>query len=318
MGVVIPALVFQGQTETMSKASSTVEAMPLAGTPGADLPTRSILVLLATFIVMFAPVYQELAETIWSTDEQGHGPLILGASAWLLWSLRHAIFAGPARPAIGWGFGLLTVSLVAFVLGRSQAVIEIETAMQIPILASLLLILHGPGALRRAWFPLFFLVFMIPLPGALVQALTMPLKQAVSVVVEQVLFWCGYPIGRTGVTLSIGPYRLLVADACSGLNSLFTLESLGLLYMNIMNYQSRARNVILGILIVPISFVSNVGRVICLVLITYHFGDEAGQGFAHGFAGMVLFAIALVLTYGLDRLLAARFDDKEGRRGHSA
>jgi exosortase B len=298
----------------MSKVFSPAVPPPAVACLG-TLPVRSLLVLLTVFLIMFAPVYVELSETIWSTDEQGHGPLILGACTWLMWTKRHEIFSGEPRPSLGAGFGLLAISLVVFVLGRSQSVIEIETAMQIPVLASLLLILHGPGALRRAWFPLFFLIFMIPLPGALVQAITMPLKQAVSHVVENVLYWLGYPIGRTGVTLSIGPYRLLVADACSGLNSLFTLESLGLLYMNIMNYTSRTRNIALAVLIVPISFVSNVGRVICLVLITYYFGDEAGQGFAHGFAGMVLFAIALVLTYGLDRLLAARFDETEGRRG---
>jgi exosortase/archaeosortase family protein len=51
------------------------------------------------------------------------------------------------------------------------------------------------------------------------------------------------------------------------------------------------------------------------VLITYHLGDEAGQGFAHTFAGMVLFVVALTLTYGFDRLLAVRFDDQGGARG---
>jgi exosortase/archaeosortase family protein len=48
--------------------------------------------------------------------------------------------------------------------------------------------------------------------------------------------------------------------------------------------------------------------VLTLILITYYFGDEAGQGFMHGFAGLVLFSVAMVLTYSFDRLLAARFD----------
>ena len=84
--------------------------------------------------------------------------------------------------------------------------------------------------------------------------------------------------------------------------------------MNIMNYKSKARNVILAVGIIPISFIANVTRVIILVLITYYLGDEVGQGFAHEFAGLVLFSVALVLTYGLDRLLAARFDDMGGAR----
>ena len=110
-------------------------------------------------------------------------------------------------------------------------------------------------------------------------------------------------MGRSGVILTVGPYQLLVADACAGLNSLFTLEALGMLYLNLMNYTSALRTVMLAILIVPISFASNVVRVIILVLVTYHFGDEAGQGFVHGFAGMVLFMVALVLILFTDSVL---------------
>ena len=40
------------------------------------------------------------------------------------------------------------------------------------------------------------------------------------------------------------------------------------------------------------------------MLITYHFGDEAGQGFLHGAAGMVLMLAALVFFFVLDAALA--------------
>jgi exosortase/archaeosortase family protein len=59
----------------------------------------------------------------------------------------------------------------------------------------------------------------------------------------------------------------------------------------------------LALLIVPISFTANVIRVMVLTLITYHFGDAAGQGFLHGFAGMVLFLTALMLIIGFDTVL---------------
>jgi exosortase/archaeosortase family protein len=87
------------------------------------------------------------------------------------------------------------------------------------------------------------------------------------------------------------------------LHTLFTLEALGLLYLNLMRHESLFRNVTLAILIIPISFIANVIRVIVLTLITYHFGDEAGQGFLHGFAGMVLFLSALLLIIGVDSVL---------------
>jgi exosortase B len=141
---------------------------------------------------------------------------------------------------------------------------------------------------------------MVPLPGVAVDTLTQPMKLAVSTVAEFILWNVGYPVARTGVILQVGPYQLLVADACAGLNTLLTLEALGLLYLNLVRHESAARNITLAILIVPISFAANVIRVITLTLITYHFGDEAGQGFLHGFAGMVLFMAALMLIIAAD------------------
>jgi exosortase/archaeosortase family protein len=113
--------------------------------------------------------------------------------------------------------------------------------------------------------------------------------------------------------LSVGHYQLLVADACAGLNSMFTLEALGLLYMNLMRYTSAARNVTLAVLIIPISFAANVIRVLVLVLVTYHFGDAAGQGFVHGFAGMVLFIVGLLLILATDWLLRRAFKARDDR-----
>ena len=137
--------------------------------------------------------------------------------------------------------------------------------------------------------------------------MTAPLKTAVSVVASNLLYAIGYPVGRSGVMMTVGPYQLLVADACAGLNSMFTLEALGMLYMNLMQYTSVRRNVALAVLLVPVAFMANIVRVMILVLVTYHFGDEAGQGFVHGFAGMVLFMVALVFMLLLDRILGLFF-----------
>jgi len=278
------------------------------------LPLWSLGVFLLGYLALFAPTYYRLAHTSWASDDQGHGPMIIGASVWLIWSKRHLLFDRVAVPAVGPAFALLVPALLVYALGRSQAVGELEALAQIPVLAAGILLLAGTRGLKLVWFPVVFLIFAVPIPGVLAQAITLPLKMAVSVVAEQVMYWMQYPIGRSGVTLTVGPYQLLVADACSGLNSLFTLESLGLLYMNIMDYKSKTRNFLLAFMIIPISFVSNVIRVITLILLTYHFGDEVGQGFAHSFSGLVLFAVALVLTFGFDQLLAKRFDKQGGAR----
>ena len=62
-------------------------------------------------------------------------------------------------------------------------------------------------------------------------------------------------------------------------------------------------NAIMLASILPIVFAANIVRVIALVLITYHMGDAAGQGFLHGAAGMVLMLVALVFFFALDALL---------------
>jgi exosortase B len=247
---------------------------------------------------------------LWAGDQQGHGPIVLAVSVWLLWKQAFQVIAAPLRPTFFVGWALLIFGLLIYIIGRSQNILIFEVGSLIVIVACTVLILRGTEALRYLWFPLVFMIFMIPLPGVFVDAMTQPMKTAVSYVVESVLYAVGYPISRSGVILQIGQYQLLVADACAGLNTLFTLEALGLLYLNLVKHQSIARNIVLAICIVPISFVANVIRVIALTLITYHLGDEAGQGFLHDFAGMVLFMAALLLIILFDGFLRFIFVKK--------
>ena len=262
-----------------------------------------LLLLIAGWLVMFVPAYSELADTIWAGDEQGHGPIILGVSLWLLWAKRGALAELTPQPQVASAAVLMALAIAAYALGRSQVIWTLEIGAQIVVLVALLLAFVGGAALRVAWFPLAFLVFMIPWPGDWVVALTSPLKAAVSSVAASLLHLLAYPVGQSGVTLTVGPYQLLVADACAGLNSMFTLEALGLLYMNLMRHTSVPRNVALAVLIVPIAFIANIVRVMILVLVTFHFGDEAGQGFVHDFAGLVLFVVALLLIFAVDAVL---------------
>jgi exosortase len=148
-----------------------------------------------------------------------------------------------------------------------------------------------------------FPLFAAPLPLEWVLALTGPLKMAVSAVATDLLSGLGFDIGRSGVVITIGQYQLLVTEACAGLQTMFTLEAMGLLYANLMNHNSVARNIMLAVLVVPIAFTANVVRVIVLALVTYYLGDAAGQGFLHGFAGTTLFAIALCLVIAVDWLM---------------
>jgi exosortase B len=268
--------------------------------------------------VLALPTLYDLATKVWNTDEQGHGPIVLGVALWLLLKNWAAMLGARSAPSpMGWP--VLVLGLLAYLVGRSQQILLFEAGSLIALLSGTGLLLFGGRAMRVQWFAFFFLAFMVPLPGVVVETLTMPMKMLVSYVAEQVMHAMGYPVSRSGVILYVGQYQLLVADACAGLHTLFTLEALGLLYLNIVRRHSLVRNVILALLIVPISFAANSIRVIALSLITYYFGDEAGQGFLHGFAGMVLFLSALMLIIAVDSLLhmglGVRKDDPPAQAG---
>jgi exosortase B len=264
------------------------------------------LVLLAGLCVAYIPIFTELFRTLWSTSQNAHGPIVLAVATWFFYFNAKRISEDRSisiRPAPLAGGIVLAFGIVSYVIGRSQSVHLLEVGSIIPVLIGIVLILWGASVCRRLWFSFFFLSFMIPLPGSVIDAITQPMKIVVSYAAEYVLHWLSYPVARSGVVLHVGPYQLLVADACAGLNSLFTLEAMGLLYMNVMRHESVARNAALAMLIIPISVVSNIIRVITLALVTYYFGDEAGQGFVHDFSGIVLFLTALLLIIGTDSLV---------------
>lgn len=300
-----------------------MRAAPFPALAGSQLQAYAMLEWLlvwAGVASVYLPTLYRLATEVWNKPAQAHGPIILALSLWLLhrrWPELVALCATDRPARSGWL--LLVAALLLYVLGRSQHIVIFELGSFIAVLAAVLLLKHGARALRVQWFPLFFMLFMIPLPETIVTLLTMPMKTAVSFVTEHVLAWLGYPVGRQGVILQVGAYQLLVADACAGLQTVLTLEAMGLFYLNVTARAAALRNALLALLIVPISFTANVFRVLVLTLVTYHLGDAAGQGFLHQFAGLVLFLSALLLILATDgalQILAARRKAGPGKDHH--
>lgn len=272
-------------------------------TARAARPLQPWLWVAVGLALLVLPSWWDAAHGLWQTDELAHAPLILAISAWLFWQARMAVQQAPDAARGGWSWLLLALGLALHALGRTAGISSVEFASQVVVVAAVLLLLKGTAGLRAAWFAVFFLLFMVPLPGTLVDALTEPLKHWISTIVVETLHAVGYPIGRSGVVITVGPYELLVADACSGLNSMFSLAALGALFIHIVGREGRLHTALLVAAIVPIAFAANIVRVISLVLVTYHFGDAAGQGFLHGAAGIVLLLVALAAFFALDALL---------------
>jgi exosortase B len=267
-------------------------------------PPRAPWLLAAACLALLA-FYSSthLYQHAWDDEAYAHGPIVLAIIAWLLYRQEPPPLAAPSWSDGALAWLALGGGLVVYVAGRILSMPLLDVSALMPIAFGLALLVGGRPAVKAYAFPILFLFFLIPLPGFALDILTGSLKGKVSYIVETLLFHAGYPIARNGVVLTIGQYQLLVADACSGLNSIFSLGAMGLLYVHLMNHGNRWRNALLLLAIVPIAVAANLVRVLFLVLLTYHAGDESAQGFLHGFAGMFLFVVAMVLLFSWDSVL---------------
>ena len=259
---------------------------------------------------LYIPTYVSFAGTVWRDDAYAHGPIILLVVAWLAWRERAALAA--SKPAPWPGALLLVPGLALYFVGRAFGLSVFEAASHLPVVAGLVVMAGGMAALRRLAFPIALLFFVIPLPGFVLDFATTPLKEWVSAAVAAILQAGGYPVERAGVVLDVGGHPMLVADACSGLNSIFSLAALSLVYAHLTPPRSRARMAALFLAIIPIALVANIVRVTALVLLAYHFGEEVAQGFLHGFAGLLVFIVATWLLVSFDALVRRVVKSREG------
>ncbi|WP_166430525.1 exosortase V [Polymorphobacter arshaanensis] len=274
--------------------------------------------LLAACLSMVLPTLYSLATGPWTTEAGVQGPIVLATGTWLLLRRLPEIRAKAVHGSLPIATAMMLVAIPLYVFGRAFDFISIEVAALLLALLATAYAYVGFQVLKALWFPIFYLGFMIPLPGWVLDYITLPLKQLVSEVVTTTLQWLGYPVARVGVTIYIAQYQLLVEDACAGLNSLVSLISIGLFYVYILHNSSAKYSILLLMLVIPIAILANVVRVMALVLLTYYFGDAVAQGFLHNFAGMVTFTSALLLIFLVDTLLRPVRRWLGGEDGHAA
>ena len=274
-----------------------------AGAESSRINLAFLAALAASFFVAYLPTYLRLAGGAWRSEQEGHGPLIMLAAAWLAWQQRDKVRAIELRPAPVAGWIILLLSLLMMAVTRSQDIPMAEVATQIPVLLGCLLLVGGWPLARIFAFPLGFLVFSVPPPTWLLDSFTVPLKVWISDLVSNFLYDIGYPVAQNGVMIMIGPYELMVKDACSGMNSIFALSAIGVFYIHEFVRKSPIRKLVLILSIVPITVLANVFRVLALVLGAYYLGVDTIEGLFHDLTGIALFVFALLLFFLLDRVL---------------
>lgn len=297
-----------GVSSVQSQARSGIDFGQLAR----DLGQSGHWIVVLAYGLVYLPVFIVLAEGPWRTEQDGHGSLILIITAFLLMFQAPALRDSKGTPAPIMGTLALLGGAFFLALGQSQGHSFFSAGSQIPVLAGLILYYRGWKGLWVCWFPVFFLIFAVPMPGWVLDGFTQAAKLQIAYEATELLYALGYPIAQNGVTITIGGYELLVKDACAGLNSLYGLLSVGLFYVYATRDAGLFRNTVLFLFIVPAAILANFIRVLSISLITYHFGEAAGEGILHDLSGIVLFVIALILFLILDGIFVL-FDQLKRR-----
>ncbi|MCX6032566.1 MAG: exosortase/archaeosortase family protein [Chloroflexi bacterium] len=263
---------------------------------------RSLVWPLATTLVtalLYAPTWRWLVVRWWYDPNYGHAFLVLPVALGLVWLQRKSLAATPRQPSYA-GLALVAVAVAVHVLAlaRDNALLS---AFTLPFTAAgLIWFLYGPALLKKLWFPLAFLLFMLPFPwgegvDARLQAITTRLAGGLLGLLGVKAYVLGAQITLAGSTFEVGA-------ACSGFRSTMALLTVGTVTAYLLSGPAWAR-VLLVLAIVPIALASNLVRIVSLLLVALRFGTRVAMDYYHWAAGMVLFLCAMLLFLGLARLL---------------
>jgi exosortase len=262
---------------------------------------------LVSFVVLYADGFRTLVRDWTNDDNYSHGFLIIPLALFLAWQRRHELRAAPVSPSMV-GLVLLLGSLAVLVIGRLGAELFLSRVSMVGVLAGAVLFAFGWTHLRLLAFPLSLLVLMVPLPALIFNQVAFPLQLLASQAGETGLGALDIPVLREGNIIMLANTTLEVAEACSGIRSLVSLLTLGIIYGYFMDSRAWVRTV-LALATVPIAVFANGMRVAGTGVAAHYYGPEAAQGFLHTFSGWLVFVFAFAVLFALQALIARVLPD---------
>jgi exosortase len=255
----------------------------------------------AGFVLVYYNVLAKLLHDWANDDNYSHGFLIVPIALYLAWERRQTFADTPARPS---PLGLIVVAgslfvLVAGILGSELFLTRISI---VGTVAGAILFLAGWNRLRVLSFPVAFLILMIPLPAIIFNQITFPLQLLASQAGEYTMRVADIPVLREGNVLVLANTKLEVAEACSGIRSLVSLVTLGIMFGYFTDQRAWVRTLI-ALSSVPVAILANAARVAGTGIAAHYYGPEAADGFFHEFSGWMVFIVAFVLMMALQRLI---------------
>lgn len=263
-------------------------------------------VIVGVLVTLLGGLYHEILiklATQWNDNpDYSHGflvPVLVGYFVWERWDRLKALCITPSM----WGIALLAVGLLMLVVGSVGAELFLQRSSLIVVIAGLVLLIMGRDALETLMFPIAFMLFMVPLPAIVVNAVAFPLQLFAARTAEFCLFNFGIPVLREGNVIVLAGTTLEVAEACSGIRSLQALLALGTVYAY-FSQRSTWKRWVLVLLSVPIAIAANAFRVSGTGVLANYWGSQAAEGFYHTFSGWLIFVVAFLLLLGCGSLLS--------------
>jgi exosortase A len=264
------------------------------------------LIALVAAIASLAFVYWAVIAKLfhdWATDDNySHGFLIAPIALYFAWERRGRLMAASPAPSV---LGLLMIagSLALLVAGTLGAELFVTRISLIGALAGTVLFVLGSGHLRALAFPLGFLLLMVPLPAILFNQIAFPLQLLASRVGEVALSSLDIPVLREGNVIVLSTTSLEVAEACSGIRSLISLLTLGIVFGYFVDPRPMVRTAI-ALATVPVAILANGLRVAGTGVAAHHYGAGVADGFFHTFSGWLVFIVAFAMLLLVQRAMA--------------
>lgn len=253
----------------------------------------AFLILAILVVGLYQPVLVNLVRQWWDDENYSHGFLIPLVTAYFVWERRERLAKLAVSPS-PFGLALLAAGIGMLLLGNVSAELFTTRVSLLVVLAGLVLYLFGREHLKTVAFPILYLLFMIPLPAIVFNAIAFPLQLFAARTATVMLQFMDIPVFREGNLITLANITLEVAEACSGIRSLISLLALAVTYAYFTQRQPW-RRIVLGLSTVPIAIAANVSRVAGTGILAYLFGSQVAQGFFHDFSGWLIFLVAAVL-----------------------
>jgi exosortase len=262
------------------------------------------------FVLLYRHVLVKLVHDWYYDDNYSHGFLIIPLALYLAWERRARFLGAPARPSL-WGLTVVVGSIAVLLAGVLGSELFLTRISIVGTVAGSVLYLSGWRRTMVMAFPILILLLMIPLPAIIFNQIAFPLQLLASRVGEATLTSVEIPVLREGNVLVLANTSLEVAEACSGIRSLVSLLTLGIVFGYFTDNRIWMR-VVIALSTVPIAIITNGGRVAGTGIAAHRFGPQAAQGFLHEFSGWMVFVVAFVMMLALQRVLAWLMPQRQG------